>query len=671
VGAKRGPGKRTIAKIDGRERAVIEDVEPGVDGGRFAAKRVIGDEVRVRADVFGDGHEAVAARVLWRKAGGRKWRESPMEPIGNDRWEGRFTVDELGGWEFTIEAWIDAFSTWRNDLSKRIDAGQDVAVPLEVGARLVDAAADRARGESAKALLGWAARLRELAVGRRGDPRAALADELAERMARHPDRSHATRHPRALPIQVDRERARFGAWYEFFPRSTGRAGAHGTFATAAAFLPYVRDLGFDVVYLPPIHPVGHTKRKGANNAIEAGPGEPGSPWAIGAEEGGHAAIHPELGTLADFRAFRERAEELGLEVALDVAFQCSPDHPWVREHPEWFRHRPDGSIQFAENPPKQYEDIYPLDFETEAWRELWEELRTVFLFWIEQGVRIFRVDNPHTKPLSFWEWAIGTIRAEHPDTIFLAEAFTRPKIMYRLAKLGFTQSYTYFAWRNARWELTEYVRELTRRPVVDFFRPSFWPNTPDILTAALREGGRPAFASRFVLAATLSSNYGIYGPAFELMEAEPRDASSEEYRHSEKYEIKRWDIESPDSLRGLIARVNAARRENPAFTRTDNVTFHPVDAEALIAYSKRDEASGNTVLVIVNLDPAHRQAGFVDLDLAALGLEPDDAYEVHDLLGGGRWRWRGARNYVELDPEILPAHVFHVLADPPAPGSDA
>ena len=652
--------ERDIAEIDGLERAVIEDVEPAVDAGRFPAKRVIGDVVRVRADVFADGHDAVAARVLWRKAGSGDWRESHMEPIGNDRFEGRFTVDDLGCWEFTVEAWVDAFAGWRSDLAKRIDAGQDVSIPVAVGAGLVDEAAGRARGASAKRLLGWAARLRELSGGRSGDPRTALADELAGLMAEHPDRTHAVRHPRVMPIEVDREKARFSAWYEFFPRSTGPGVQHGTFATAAEFLPYVRELGFDVVYLPPIHPIGHSKRKGANNAVEANPGDPGSPWAIGSEEGGHTAVHPELGTLADFRAFRERAEELELEVALDVAFQCSPDHPYVTEHPEWFRHRPDGSIQFAENPPKKYEDIYPLDFETAAWRELWEELREVFRFWIGQGVRIFRVDNPHTKSLAFWEWAIGTIRDEHPDVIFLAEAFTRPKLMYRLAKLGFTQSYTYFTWRSSKWELTEYVRELTRRPVVDFYRPSFWPNTPDILTARLREGGRPAFVSRLVLAATLSSNYGIYGPAYELMEAERRDPASEEYRHSEKYEIKDRDVDRADSLRELIARLNGARRDNPALHHTDNVTFHPVDAEDLIAYSKRDPEGGNVVLVVVNLDPGHRHAGFVDLDLSALGVEADDVFEVHDLLGGGRYRWRGPRNYVELDPRVLPAHVFRV-----------
>jgi len=651
---------RDIAEIDGLQRAIIEGVEPQVDAGRFAAKRVIGDVVRVRADVFADGHDLVAARTLWRRAGTEGWRETPMEPLGNDRWEGSFTVDALGRWEFTVEGWVDEFATWRRELAKRIEAGQDVSVPLQIGAGLIDRAAGRAQDGPAKRLLGWAARLRELAGRRSGDPRTALADELAGLMAEYPDRSHATRHCRVLPVEVDREKARFSAWYEFFPRSTGAGLEHGTFETATRFLPYVREMGFDVVYLPPIHPIGRTKRKGADNAVEAAPGDPGSPWAIGAAEGGHTSVHPELGTLADFSAFRERAEELGLEVALDVAFQSSPDHPYVSEHPEWFRHRPDGSIQFAENPPKMYEDIFPFDFETAAWRELWEELRGVFLFWIDQGVRIFRVDNPHTKPLAFWEWAIATIREQHPDAIFLAEAFTRPKLMYRLAKLGFTQSYTYFAWRNAKWELTDYMRELTRPPVVEFYRPSFWPNTPDILTVRLREGGRPAFVSRLVLAGTLSSNYGIYGPAYELMEASPREPSSEEYLDAEKYEIKDWDLDRPDSLREVVARLNRVRRENPAFHSTDNVTFHPVDAEALIAYSKRDPTGENVVLVVVSLDPEHRQAGWVDLDLAALQLEPDDGFEVHDLMAGGRYRWRGPRNYVELEPHALPAHVFRV-----------
>ncbi len=425
-------------------------------------------------------------------------------------------------------------------------------------------------------------------------------------------------------------------------------------------LEYVAGLGFDVVYLPPIHPIGRIERKGPNNALEAGPDDPGSPWAIGAEEGGHTAIHPELGTLADFRDFRATAERLGLEVALDVAFQCAPDHPWVEEHPEWFLHRPDGSIQYAENPPKKYEDIYPFDFETDQWRSLWEALKGVFDFWIDQGVKIFRVDNPHTKSFPFWEWAIGEIRAEHPEVILLAEAFTRPRVMHRLAKLGFTQSYTYFAWRNAKWEIEEYAGEISTPPVADFFRPNFWPNTPDILTEALQTGGRPAHVARLVLAATLSSNYGVYGPAFELMESEPRHPGSEEYLDSEKYQVRDWDLDRGDSLRDVVRRVNEIRRANRALHRTRGLVFHRVDNDRLTAYSKVAAEGDNAVLVVVNLDPHHRQSGWIDLDLDALNLASGESYQVHDLLGGGRYQWHGGRNYVELDPNVMPAHVFRV-----------
>ncbi len=677
-----GRGESQAAgSADGRRRVAVESVWPEVDCGRFPAKRIAGETVTVEADAFTDGHDAIRCVLLHRKEDESGWSESDMEPLGNDRWRGSFPAEGLGLHRFTVEAWVDDFETWRRDFEKRREAGQGLAVPLEVGARLVEAAAARAAaaGETADA-----AAMEERAAGLRAaatepDPapagpagsddsdsdaaepapdHPALDPELADRVARHPDRAHATRYARELRIWADRPRARFGAWYEFFPRSTGPAGEHGTFETAAEFLPYVAEMGFDVVYLPPIHPIGTTFRKGANNAVTAEPGEPGSPWAIGAAEGGHTAIHPELGTLEEFRAFRERAEALGLEVALDVAFQTSPDHPWVEAHPEWFRHRPDGTIQYAENPPKKYQDIYPLHFEGEEWSELWDALEGVFRFWIEQGVRIFRVDNPHTKPFAFWEAAIGSIRADHPDTIFLAEAFTRPRVMYRLAKLGFTQSYTYFAWRDHKAELEAYARELATPPVSDFFRPAFWPNTPDILTERLQTGGRGAFMARLVLAAALSPTYGIYGPAYELMESAPREPGSEEYLNSEKYQIRDWDLKRSDSLRHFIGRVNRIRRDHPALHHSGNVTFHPTDNDRLIAWSRRSPDGRDVVLAVVNLDPHHVQTGWVELDLPALGLEPDEPFQAHDMLGGSRYLWRGSRNYVELNPGVVPAHLI-------------
>ncbi|MDX1661744.1 MAG: alpha-1,4-glucan--maltose-1-phosphate maltosyltransferase [Gemmatimonadota bacterium] len=666
-----------------RRRAVVEGLSPRVDEGRYPAKRIAGEEVVVEADAFTDGHDAIRVLLLWRRADEEAWREIEMSPLGNDRWRAAFPADDLGMHEFTVEAWVDAFLTWRRDLVQRVEAEQDLAVPLEVGAGLVEEAAERAESSAApddsaidpagdaERLRDWAERLRDWADGPvpagspgTGDdataPHPALDDELAELASRWPDRARATRHDPVLSVWADRPRARFSAWYEFFPRSTGPGTEHGTFEDAKAMLEYVVDLGFDVVYLPPIHPIGREKRKGPNNALRAGPRDPGSPWAIGAEEGGHTAVHPDLGTLEDFRDFRATAEKLGLEIALDVAFQCAPDHPWVEEHPEWFRTRPDGTVQYAENPPKKYEDIYPFDFETDAWESLWEALKGIFDFWIDEGVKIFRVDNPHTKAFPFWEWAIAEIRDEHPDVIFLAEAFTRPRVMHRLAKLGFTQSYTYFAWRNAKEEIEEYAREVSTPPVSDFFRPNFWPNTPDILTEALQTGGRGAFMARLVLAATLSSSYGIYGPAFELMESEPRHAGSEEYLDSEKYEIRDFDLDRADSLADFLQRVNAIRRANRALQTTRGLVFHPVDNDRLTAYSKVADEGGNAILTVVNLDPHHRQSGWVDLDLEALGLEPDESYQVHDLLGGARYVWHGGRNYVELDPAVLPAHVFRV-----------
>ncbi len=480
-------------------------------------------------------------------------------------------------------------------------------------------------------------------------------------MAAHPDRRLATRYRHELEVVVEPAHARFAAWYEMFPRSAAPVpGRHGTFRDVIARLPYVASMGFDVLYLPPVHPIGATARKGPNNDPAGAPDAPGSPWAIGAAEGGHMAVHPQLGTLEDFRALVAAARDRGMAVALDLAFQCSPDHPAVREHPEWFRWRPDGSAQYAENPPKKYEDIYPFDFEGEAWESLWGHLLDVVRFWIGQGVRIFRVDNPHTKPFAFWEWLIAEVHRDDPDVIFLAEAFTRPKVMYRLAKLGFSQSYTYFTWRNTKRELTDYLEELTRGPVREFFRPNFWPNTPDILHEELQHGGKPAFQARLVLAATLSPSYGIYGPAFELCEAHPAGPDSEEYLDSEKYEIRHWQIGRPDSLAGYIGQVNRARREHPALQANERLRFHPIDNERLIAYTKQSADGGDVVLVVVNLDFFHAQAGWLELPLAELGIDPRLPYEVSDLLAERAEVWHGARNYVELDPARQPATILHV-----------
>jgi len=524
---------------EGRWRTVIEGVKPEIDGGRFAIKRTVNEEVVVEADIFTDGHDALSAVLLYRRESEPQWTEVSMEFLINDRWRGSFRVTELGRYRYTLIGWVDHFKTWRRDLAKKVEAGQDVLVDLLVGARLIEEAGRRASKEEGQILRKWAEDLRADAEPQSARIRLALSAEVAALMEKHPDSRFATTYEKELAVVVDREKARFSSWYEMFPRSCiSEAGRHGTLKDCEARLPYIASMGFDVLYFPPIHPIGHTHRKGKNGVPSETPTDPGSPWGIGSQEGGHKAIHPQLGTLKDFRRFFDKAKGHGLEVALDMAFHCSPDHPYVKEHREWFKIRPDGTVQYAENPPKKYQDIYPLDFETEQWQELWEELKRVVLFWIDQGVRIFRVDNPHTKPFPFWEWLIQEVKQDHPDVIFLSEAFTRPKVMYRLTKLGFTHSYTYFAWRNTKVELIQYFTELTQTEVREYFRPNLWPNTPDILTEQLQHGGRPAFMARLVLAATLGASYGIYGPAFELCENRPREAGSEEYLDSEKYEIK-------------------------------------------------------------------------------------------------------------------------------------
>jgi len=586
----------------------------------------------------------------------------------NDRWSGEFVVDEVGDYFYTVEAWVDHFTSWRADLQKKLKAKQDVAVDLLVGAGWIEAAAKRVgvqasacsadtlkrelqRDADQLSALAKEIRLGGAAVSR---PQRALDEDLAALMLRYPDRSLATVYERELRVMVERERARYGSWYELFPRSFG--GLKG----CVEQLPRIARMGFNVLYLPPIHPIGKSFRKGKNNRVASEPGEPGSPWAIGSGEGGHKAIHPELGTFEDFDGLVREAAKNGIEIALDIAFQCAPDHPYVREHPGWFRHRPDGTIQYAENPPKKYQDIVPFHFECDDWRGLWMELKSIFEFWMDRGVRIFRVDNPHTKTFPFWEWCIGELRQRDPGLIFLSEAFTRPKVMFNLAKLGFTQSYNYFPWRNTKDELESYLAELTQTDVADFLRPNLWPNTPDILTQFLQTDGRAGFAIRFVLAATLGASYGIYGPAFELCENIPRGPGEEEYLNSEKYEVKRWDLKSPQSLEELIVRVNQIRRDNPALQSNCNLKFHRTDNPELIAFTKSTDDKANTILVVVNLSPHYRHSGWLELPMAEFGLDPTRAFQVHDLLTDTRYLWKGGRNYVELNPIFTPAHIFQL-----------
>jgi len=640
---------------DLRRTVVIENVAPLVDGGRYPVKREVGMVLEVSADIFKEGHEVLRAFLKYRRADESVWRETPMRFVDNDRWAGAFTPSDNARYLYTIEAMADAFRSWLADLAKRVEAGQDVASELKEGVALVRAAAGRATAEDAAALTAWVGRIEKSPA----QPAAvALAQDpaLAALMDRHLDRADATWNEREYELVVDRERARFAAWYEFFPRS-GVAVRHGTFGDAESQLERAAAMGFDVVYLPPIHPIGRAHRKGRNNALTSQPGEPGSPWAIGGAEGGHDAVLADLGTLADFDRFVARARALGLEVALDFAIQCSPDHPYVREHPEWFFHRPDGTIKYAENPPKKYQDVYPVNFYGEDPRPLWQEMRRLVEFWIGHGVTHFRVDNPHTKPVRFWEWLIREVQTAHPEVVFLAEAFTRPKMMKVLAKAGFTQSYTYFTWRNAKDELAAYLQEITQPPVTEYFRGNLWPNTPDILHEALQHGGRPAFRMRLVLAATLSSLYGIYS-GYELGENAPFAPGSEEYLNSEKYELKVRDWNAAGNLGGFITRLNRIRREHRALQLYDNLRFHPSDDPNILWYSKMTPGGDDVVFVAVNLDPFATHAGMVDVPIAALGVAPEQAYRMHELLSDVSYEWRGPRGFVELDPTRDLAQIF-------------
>ncbi len=642
-------------------RVIIEGVRPEIDGGRFPIKRVVGEEVVVTADIFAEGHDLIRAVIFHRKANEPVGPGAPMTDLGNDRWTGKFVVVEQGRYEYTITAWVDAFGSWRRDLGKRFEAGQDVASELLEGAEHVRAAGRRA-GRDADWLFDRAALMAGTA-DQAERVAASLDPELADRIELYPDLSAAATYEKTLGVMAERVRARYGAWYEMFPRSAStEPGRHGTFKDTEARLPYVARMGFDVLYLPPIHPIGLAFRKGPNNSLTPGAGDPGSPWAIGSAEGGHTAIHAELGTLADFDHLVASAKNLGIELALDIAFQCSPDHPWVREHPQWFRHRPDGTIKYAENPPKKYQDIYPIDFECDDWKNLYAALRDVFLFWIGHGVSIFRVDNPHTKPFPFWDWVIPEVWNRYSDAIFLAEAFTRPKLMQRLAKGGYSQSYSYFTWRNNKHGLTEYFTELNQTEVVEYMRPNLFANTPDILHEYLQYGGRPAFMARLVLAATLGATYGIYGPTFELCVGQAVRHGSEEYLDSEKYQVRHWNLDSPGNLREYITRVNEIRRENPALHDNRSLRFQFTDNDQVICYTKTTADRSNIILVVVNLDPYNTQSAWVRLPIGELGLGegPESAYQVHDLLSDARYLWHGETNFVKIDPFASPAHVFRV-----------
>ncbi|WP_419804790.1 alpha-1,4-glucan--maltose-1-phosphate maltosyltransferase [Terriglobus sp.] len=688
---------------EGRSRVIIEEVSPEVDGGRYAAKRVLGDTVAVTAAIFGDGHDHLGARLLYRRDEEKTWRYAPFTALGNDLWQAKFKAETLGPWRFTVQAWIDHFDTWLHDLYKRIDAqgtadqqhgvnlneplpgtstpqpgtapaaiapsaappaalstaAADVALAFRSGAILLDTASSRAKDEDAKTLKAAAGRLRAIAERPPENGRSydfPLDDAIVALAMKYPDLSFMATYAREVPLWVDRQRAQFSSWYEFFPRSLGKNGKHGTLRDVADYLPTVAAMGFDVVYMPPIHPIGTAFRKGKNNSTVAEPGDVGSPWAIGNADGGHKAILRELGNFADFDHLITTAKGLNLDIALDIAFQCSPDHPWVKQHPDWFSIRPDGSIQYAENPPKKYQDIYPINFESSDWQALWQELYSVFAFWVDRGVRVFRVDNPHTKALPFWEWCIAEVHKATPDVIFLAEAFTRPHVMYSLAKGGYTQSYTYFSWRNTKAELTEYLKEVTQPPVSDFFRPNLWPNTPDILPKPLQVPNPALYRQRIVLAATLGASYGVYGPAYELMEHKPAKPGAEEYLNSEKYQLREWNLDDPNSLAPLYTVLNTLRHQHPALQTNEHLRFHTIGNDQLLCYSKR--TGDDVILCVVNLDPDTVQTGFTDLDVLALGVDSGAPYTVEDVLTGESYTWQGARNHVSLDPAKQPAHIF-------------
>jgi len=641
----------------GLQRVVVEHVTPEIDAGRFYIKKVPGETIKVEADIFADGHDHLGARLLYKHESEKKWSFAPMQMFSNDRWSASFEVPKTGFYHYTVTGWVDHASTWHHGFLKKYQDGQHLNVELLIGADLLQWMIPAANKADQKKISALVALLRddkkyEQAVN------AVLAKEMHHLIEQYPNLEYATTYSRELKVYVDREKAGFSSWYCFFPRSASRVeGKHGTFKDCEALLPRVAEMGFDVLYFPPIHPIGFNFRKGKNNTVNALPGDDGVPYAIGSAEGGHKAILKDLGTLADFKHLIKVAASHGLEIAMDFAIQCSPDHPYVKEHPKWFKWRPDGTVQYAENPPKKYQDILPINFENDDWQGLWNELKSILDYWCEQGIRIFRVDNPHTKSFNFWEWCIAEVQKKYPGTIFLSEAFTKPKVMKELAKLGYTQSYTYYVWRNSKQELIEYMTELTQTEMKDYLRPNFWPNTHDINPYALQGGIESSFIARYFMAATLSSNYGIFGPVYELMYHEPYPGK-EEYLNSEKYEVRYWDWEKRNKLTDVITKVNAARKVNPALQDTYNISFCEVHNEALLAYYKK--SGDNHILCVVNLDPFNKQGGHVRIPLFEIGIFPGEDFTVFDILTNRSYRWNNEWNYIELNPWELPVHLFRI-----------
>jgi len=640
------------------QTVVIEKVEPELDGGRYPVKRIVGETLEVTADIFKEGHDTIGAILRYKVSGEKSWKETPMHHVDNDRWAGSFSLSENNRYVYTVGAYIKSYETWRIELKKKYDVNLDVTSELLEGHAQVTDARSTATGSDKPALATW---LEQWDQAQEQDSQVAIAldAQLSTLMDQYERRAAWSLYDRELEVIVDRDRARYGAWYEIFPRSEGTIkGKGGTFKDCEARLPIIRDMGFDVLYLAPVHPIGETNRKGRNNSLTAESGEPGSPWAIGSQHGGHDAIEPALGTLQEFDVFQQAVRNHGLELALDFAINATPDHPYVTQHPTWFKQRPDGTIKFAENPPKKYEDIYAFDFYSEAWQEIWQEMKRIFLFWIDHGVKIFRVDNPHTKPVMFWEWLIGEIQKDHPDVIFLAEAFTKPKMMRILAKAGFTQSYTYFTWRNSTQEMTEYLTELTQSEMKDYFRPNFFPNTPDILPEILQQGGRPAFKFRLVLAATLSPAYGIYN-SYELCE-NSAIPGTEEYQDSEKYEIRHWDWDRPGNIRDYITRINQIRRDNPALQSFTNLKFYESNNDQILFYGKMTPDRSNILLFAVNMDPYHIQEAHLTMPLEEFGIQETASYQLHELIQDYRHDVVGPEYIIRLDPNHEPAAIFVV-----------
>lgn len=646
-----------MKKQDSRARVVIENVRPQIDGGQFPIKRISGELVNVSADVFGDGHDVISARLLYRKKGEKKWNENPFRLIENDQFVGQFRIDEEHDYEYAVMAWIDHALTWYEGFLKKKKAGDHLDVEIQIGLGFLDEIAKAAKGNEQRLAKELAAQIRECHYQEAVE--LCSGERLRNLIEDSPIRKFAS-ISESYGVQVDRLKASFSAWYEFFPRSSSPDSSRpGTFNDCFPIVDRLAELGFDTLYFPPIHPIGRAHRKGKNNSTTAQPGEPGSPWAIGASEGGHTGVLSDLGTEADFIALVAHARTRGIEIAMDLAYQCSPDHPWVKEHPDWFKWRPDGTVQYAENPPKKYQDVLPIYFECDDWKNLWDALKGVIEYWIDKGVKVFRVDNPHTKPFAFWEWVMAEMHRDHPEVLFLSEAFTRPKIMARLAKIGFHQSYSYFTWRKNKAELSEYLGQLTQTELRDYFRANFWPNTPDILPEYLQNTGFSNNAIRYVLAATLSSNYGMYGPVYEYLINSPVPGK-EEYIDSEKYEVRHWDWSLNSPFHHLIGKINHIRRQNPAFYTTFNLQFCETDNPMVMAYFKQTEDRSNAVLVVVNLDPYQKQSAWIKTPLDALGIAEGEIMELNDLMDDSRYHWNRNWNYVELDPRLMPCHIFNI-----------